>query len=242
MSAKPKNPERKWKARAPDQEKIHGAAVSAAKEIISPAPDWLADFLSDQSFDFVSAAGIDDSWPTRKEMKARLIEIFQLSNLLEARVVRSATAGFLAIHSDGPNVSPDLQKVLNVLRAKVRQALKSPELVDKNGKLRRGRGKPLLPNTQNPRLLCAALIEETVIFFHPEKRRRPPKTRSYSAADKLWHAWFKRNGAGTDSLTGWKDYFAMVDGSDLLPFRTEVRRILSNTAHHRNLLMEENGA
>ncbi|MGC1370176.1 MAG: hypothetical protein WA831_10085 [Methylovirgula sp.] len=208
---------------------------------MTSVPPWLPDFLSDWSFELVSACSIEEISPTRQEMRNELVEIWRLANLLDSHLQNSAVTGLIAVSSgaDFHEVSSDSVRHLNQLRSRIRQALKSPELVDENGETIRGRGKPLLPNAVPPKRLCAGIIAEVIDFLCPDKDSRPPLRKACSAADKLWGAWFKPNGWGKDRLNCWKDYFRALDEPRLQSFRSEVRRVLSITAHHYVELSEE---
>jgi hypothetical protein len=121
----------------------------------------------------------------------------------------------------------------------IRESLKSPQLVDENGKVLKGRGKPLLPNTMPPAYVCAAIVEEVIEFFYPDKESRPLKRKAWSAAEEFWKSWFEPNGWGGDPLTRWGEYFDASGDARLQSLRSEVRRILSISAHHHAQMAEE---
>jgi hypothetical protein len=226
-----------------ESEAIHRATMQkVAEEVISPAPPYLSKLLFDWSFDLRSAQSIEESWPTRKKLRKELLAIHRLMDRLEAHLQNSATTGFIAVNSgtDFHEVSTDFVRHLNVQRSRVRQALKSPQLVGKSGKLLQGRGKPLLPNTMPPKYVCAAIITEIFDFFYPDKDSRPPQRKVWSAAEEFWESFFKPEGWGNDPLTGWGDYFRAVDDPRYQSLRSEVCRILSIEARFNAQLMEEN--
>ena len=121
----------------PDKDRVRNATIRAAEEIISPAPSWLSDVLADQSFQLVSAHSIEEIWPKRQEMWEELREIHRLADVLDRRLQNSAVTGFMEINSgaDLPKLLSDTAQNIKELRSRIRQSLKSPELVDKNGKL-----------------------------------------------------------------------------------------------------------
>lgn len=175
-------------------------------------------------------------------MRQELVKIHQLSDLLERHLQNSAVIGFIEVNSDA-DFHAEVSSVrgnLNRLRSKVRQALKSPQLIGENGKVLSGRGKPLLPNTMPPRYVCAAIIAEVFDFFYPDKDANPPQRKVWSAAEEFWESFFEPEGWGNDRLTGWKDYFKAANDSRLQSLRSGVRRILSIEAHHYALCAEEN--
>ncbi len=121
-----------------DRDRVRMETIRAAEEIISPAPSWLPDFLSELSFELVSAHGIEEIWPTREEMREELLEIHRLVDLLSDRLENFAVTGFMeadTADADAPRVLSDIARVHSELRALVRRALESPQLVGKNGKL-----------------------------------------------------------------------------------------------------------
>ncbi len=63
-----------------DRDRVRMETIRDAEEIISPAPSWLPDFLSEPSFELVSAHGIEEIWPTREEMREELLEIHRLAH------------------------------------------------------------------------------------------------------------------------------------------------------------------
>ena len=225
----------------PDGNRVQKAATEAAEAIMNPVPPWLPGFLFDQSWEVVQAHSIEGIWPTRGEMWDDLVETWRLANLLDEHLQHSAIIGFITVHSDAdsPKFFSDMARDLKKLRSRIGQALKSPELVDKNGKLRKGRGKPLLPNTQPAKYRCAAIIVEVVDFLYPDRSSRPPQRKIWLVADNLWKAWFKPDSWGPDHLTGWKDYFKAVDETRLQSFRAQVRRVLNITAHRHAQLSED---
>jgi hypothetical protein len=224
----------------PDRERVRNATIRAAEQIISPAPSWLSDVLADQSFKLISAHSIEEIWPTRQQLREELREIYNLADLLDRRLQNSAATGFIAVNSSADfHEFSSVARHLDQLRSRIRQALQSPQLVGKNGKLLKGRGKPLLPNTMPPRYICAAIIAEVIDFLYPEKDSRPPQRKAWSAADKLWGTWFEPDPKWPVERTRWKDYFKAVDDPRLLPLRSEMRRVLGIQAQFARLLEEK---
>ncbi|MGO9432520.1 hypothetical protein [Rhodoblastus sp.] len=154
-----------------DRDRVRNQTIQAAEEIISPAPSWLPDVLAELSFELPSAHSIEEIWPTREKVREELLEFHRLVDLLSERLQNSAVTGFMAANTDAdtPAVLSNIAQNHRELRALVRRALKSPQLVGENGELLRGRGKPLLSNTMSPRYICAAIIVEVSDFFYPEK-------------------------------------------------------------------------
>ena len=204
-----------------------------AAEIISPTPHWLAEVLSNCSFDIRSARSIEEMWPERQKMRDELQELWGLTDFLDKRLQNPATIKFITAHSDAgsPDVISDFTRDIRELDSQLRRALNSPILVDENGKVRRGRGKPLLPDSVSPKGLCAALVAEVFDFFYADEASKPPRRKVLSAANKLWRAWVAPKGWGADPLNGWKDYFNEIDDPNLKPFRAEMRRVLSILAN-----------
>ncbi len=215
-----------------DRDRVRNQTIRAAEEIISPAPSWLPDVLSELSFELPSAHGIEEIWPTREEMHEELLEIHRLVDLLSERLQNSAVTGFMEANTDAdaPAVLSNIAQDHRELCALVQQALKAPQLVGENGELLRGRGKPLLSNTMSPRYICAAIIVEVIDFFYPEQDRLPSQRRSWSAANKLWRTWFKPDPMVSAELTRWKASFKKADDPRLQPLRSYIRRILSSKA------------
>ncbi len=54
--------------------------------------------------------------------------------------------------------------------------------------------------------------------------------RSWSAANKLWSAWFKPDPMVSDKLARWKAPFERADDPHLQPLRSYIRRVLSSKA------------
>lgn len=153
--------------------------------IVSPVPPWLPDVLSDFSFDVRSQHSIDAIWPSRAMLWDLLVRGGSLAIELQEILKDGVVSGFLVTNSELKS-EQDLQRLtdeLFKLTAYAAQARKSPLLVGKNGKVRAGVGKPLLPGVMPTKYVCAAIISEVISFFVERGNPEPSKRRAYTAAD-----------------------------------------------------------
>ena len=210
--------------------------------IVEPPPRWLSEFLYDWSFEIKSLHSIETMWPARAEMKARLRKMNKLADDLAKLLEDSVNEGFLVSYSSVGSDSAfrNLREGLVQLRSHVREAMKSPQLVDKNGKLIKGRGKVSIPNNIQPEYACAIIVHEIFELLYSSSRKRPPKRVMWSAAHQLWESWFESDSWGNDKPTRWKDYFKALESPRLQAFRNDIRMNLRNRAHMHALLEEEN--
>jgi hypothetical protein len=201
-----------------------------AKCIIDPVPSWLPKVLSNWSFDVRSQDSIDQMWPTRSQMRDSLAQAGDLAIQLHDLLGNGAMAGFLVTNSklESEEYLRNLAAELSKFAGFTAEAYRSPQLVGKDGKVRGGAGKPLLPGIMPAKYVCAAIISEVIAFFDERGNPRPSKRKAYAAAEQLWTAWpVPETGARTDPTKSWTRYFDAANDPKLEKLRKEVRRHLS---------------
>jgi hypothetical protein len=98
---------------------------------------------------------------------------------------------------------------LSDLSNRTEAALSSPALIGKDGKTKRGPGKPIVPDVFDAKSLCAARILELGRFlnkFEPGSKSR----RAGEAAQAYWLASGGRSEGFGDPVNGWKRYFKIA--------------------------------
>jgi hypothetical protein len=201
-----------------------------AKCIVDPVPSWLAEVLSDWSFDVRSQDSVDQMWPTRSQMRDSLAQAGNLAIQLQDLLRTATLVGFIVTNSKlgSEEYLKHLAAELSKFAGYAAEARKSPLLVGNKGKMLLGAGKPLLPGVMPAKYVCAAIIAEVIDFFVERKNRLPSKRKAYAAAERLWMAWpVKEGGPRTDPTKAWSRYFDAANDPRLGILRKEVRRHLS---------------
>jgi hypothetical protein len=213
-----------------DLETAHRAKMQIAAEYCAPSPpSFIADVLSQFSFDVYSQDSIDKISLTRKEASLLIAERGTTAvNFVDA-LRNPSFRDLLATNSDmGSEVFlDDFAGALSKYAAFSRQALNSPQLVGANGTIRAGRGRALLPGMMPAKYVCAAVIAEVIAVLGKLGRLAPSKRDMWASANELWTSWIPSKSWGDDPLTAWKRYFETAGDARLQPIRKEVRRLSS---------------
>lgn len=216
-----------------NREEEHRAAIQRAAEIlVTPAPSWLVDVLSDFSFEVVSQHSIDEITRTRKETFDSVSAAQEMAAGLIDFLRGPGGPGFIAAHAS--EVSEEFQLQLADLLQKF---LGGPyavraSMLDKKGRMRAGRGKALLRGVMSARYICAAIVSEAAAFVAQHGFEPASKTDLYRAATHLWTSWIGLKGWGNSRLPSWKSYFEAASDDRLAGLRAEVRRHLSIRLAH----------
>jgi hypothetical protein len=226
---------------SPDHEPAHRAKIQSAAEFCTPSPpDWLISVLSDFSFDVYSQHSIDQISRTPRQLWNLLAKTITTAIYCSDALQNPFVRGILVANSDisSETFLDGLVDSQSKLAALAHQALNSPQIVQNDGAVRRGRAKALLPGVMSARYVCAAIIAEITVFLTQMGRPVPSNRNSYRAAQELWTSWIPSKPWGDDPLTAWKRYFKAADDPRLQSIRKRVRRHLVLGSSHATALLE----
>src|SRR4051812_42924858 len=191
-----------------DAEPAHRVKMQKASEYCTASlPDGLPSVFSHFSFEVLSQHSIDQISPTAGELWSLLAVRTAASDRANA-MQHSVLKGFLVTNSDMASEAflDDLAESECKLAAFASQALRSPELVNSDGTVRRGRGRVLLPGTMGAKYVCAAIVAEIRAALQQTGHSVLSKRDSYRAAQELWASFIPPKNWG-DPSNGWKRYF-----------------------------------
>lgn len=193
--------------------------ADVAKLIVpSDTPLWLPAHLEWWSAGVFHDRMLEEIRPTKAQTRA------ELTRLAEALryVASKAQSPFFRHLLEGEGHSKKLpvsSSQLNILAVRADYASQSTLLVDSEGKGKRGRGKPKLPNYADARTRLAARIVEIWLYFH----RKEPGLRNrrvLEIAQAYWQACGGSSDGYGDHRNGWSRYFKLVrDQTDCIDLR-----------------------
>jgi hypothetical protein len=157
---------------------------------------------------------VDDYRPSKLETVDRLSSIEKAVATLLGELENPSIRNLLDAAGYG-RISLDFSQLKDLSR-RAETARTSPELVGKNGKTKRGPGKPAVPDVFTPKALCAARIFEVWRFFN-ECDPGPGNLKAAEAAQAFWLAAGGTSNGYGDPLNGWYDHFRIVRDNEMSP-------------------------
>jgi hypothetical protein len=231
--------------RGSNRKKIEHMAkmLEVAKLVVGSGnpPSWLSETLLDWSFEVLSSHSIDTIKPTKAELWDTLWSAEDLAIRLSQILKSPFTSGFLSTYAgrDLEAFVDDGLTFLSEFTVHARQARNSPQLVQPNGKLNPGAGRPYLPGQLPAKYICAAVIAEVWAFFHDGEDPAASNGNAQAAAVTLWGSWLASDkGWGSDRPKGWRPYLGAACHPELQPLRKQVRRHLNIHATHAAQMLE----
>jgi hypothetical protein len=216
------------------REDEHRAKVRCAAEcLISPAPAWLIEVLSDFAFEISTQHSIDEMSLTRTELFKSITSAQRMAIGFIEYLQTPHGPGFVSAHA--PEIDEDFQRQLIEPLQKLLQGMNSvpASMLDARGKVRSGRGKALLPGSMPARYICAAIISEAARFLEQKGLSAPAKTKLNKSATHLWMSLLPPlMGWGESRSPSWTRYFKAAEDPRLSALRQEVFRHLSIGIDH----------
>jgi hypothetical protein len=188
-------------------------------------PTWLAEQLWRWNKWLYRDRFVEDSWPSRAQMRKTLREVEEALFVVTEAVGSSWVREFLDASPHGPLADPE--RVIVALEDLQDRATRArSNLETKAGATRPGPGKAR-PEGMSPRTLCAIMIWET--WKHVRKAAPSPKSRrAAEAAEAYWRATRgEPRSSGEEPLAFWRHHFKKAAASRAKDFRTEWRRHLN---------------
>jgi hypothetical protein len=205
--------------------------ADVATLLASPSErSWVSAFLEWWAQGICHDRMYDDARPTKAETRNKLQEIGATATLLQDELNRPAIRNLLAGAKSSHSITLSCWLLRDVAE---RAAFASSLLSDGQGKTKRGRGKPKVPDLFGARALCAARIVEAWLFFRgkePGLRNR----QAAAAAEAYWLASGGRSDGYGDPLNGWYHYFKIVRenknsiGLKRLIWRRDLKQVARN--------------
>ncbi|MGB6540504.1 MAG: hypothetical protein WBF03_06445 [Xanthobacteraceae bacterium] len=149
--------------------------------------------------------------PMKAETRQRLKAVGEASLLLQRELDAPAIRNLLMAAKSTKKIS--ISKFhLQDLSERADIACSSPALTALNGKAKRGRGKPKVPDLFDARTLCAARVVELWLHFHGIEPGLG-NVKAAAAAQAYWRASGGKSEGYGNPLNGWYDYFRIVRGN-----------------------------
>ncbi len=198
-------------------------------------PPWLPEHLRRWFGSLFVDRGVEQSQPTRAEMRKALGRIEAAALLLDRTLLSAPVLEFLECPSRGPMRKREaLVREFADLASRARQSANSENLVTKEGVTRSGRGKAAPPGAFSPLAYCALIIAEAWKHFHGSYPSR--SLNAAAAAEALWRAADgKMQHWGDEPLSCWRYHF---EKANKLPetSRADHRRHLVESERQWKLL------
>jgi hypothetical protein len=197
---------------------IHDPAVHSTRRpsfadvarLIAPSnmPPWLPALLEWWAQGIRHDRMVDQYQPTTLQTVQRLSEVVKALHVLERDLSNSSIRNLLKI-ARRPNKIELPIATLKDLAERAEATLSSSILTGKDGKTKRGHGKPRLPDVFDAKALCAARILELGRFLN---KFEPgiTSTNAAAAAQAYWLASGGPSKGAGNPLTGWKHHFKIA--------------------------------
>jgi hypothetical protein len=173
--------------------------------VSSGAPPWLPAHLEWWAQGIRHDQLVDQYRPTTAQSVEGLTEIAEAFHTLERRLSDPNFRNWIELYEGPYKIGMSIAD-LKISASRVEDVLSSPALIGKDGKAKRGRGKPAVPHVFDAKTLLAARILELGRFLN----KHEPGARSLKAAAAAQAYWLacggESNGFG-DPLNGWKHHF-----------------------------------
>jgi hypothetical protein len=184
-------------------------------------PSWLAEQLWGWSRWLYSDRFVEESRPSRAQMRKALLEVEEALLLVTEAIESPWVREFLDASPRGR-----IQRLTHALQDLHDRATEArANLATKAGATKPGPGKAR-PEEMSPRTLCAIMIWEAWKQVH-KAEPKPKSARAAKAAEAYWRT--AGGGAhhfGREPLGFWRHHFKKAAGSRAKDFRTEWRRHL----------------
>jgi len=186
------------------------ATFADVARMIAPSnmPPWLPAHLEWWAQGIRHDRMVDQYRPTTSQTVERLSEVVEALRVLERNLSDSNIRNLLEFASI-PNKIKLPIATLKDMADRAQATLSSSVLTGKNGKTKRGRGKPTVPDVFDAKTLCAARILELGRFVN----KFEPGIKSASAAAAAQAYWLASGGASKsfgNPLNGWKHHFKVA--------------------------------
>jgi hypothetical protein len=172
------------------------------------APPWLPALLEWWAQGIRHDQMVDQYRPTTVQTVESLSEVVKAVRILERNLSNPNIRNLLAFAGIPNNINVSIATLKN-LADRAEAALSSPVLTGKDGKTKRGRGKPAVADVFDAKTLLAARILELGRFLN----KLEPGAKSLKAAAAAQAYWLacggESNGFG-DPLNGWKHHFKLA--------------------------------
>jgi hypothetical protein len=158
---------------------------------------------------------VDELRPSTLESRDRLADVVAAAKLIERELSSPAIRSLLSIANSSSRISVSSWN-MRELASRAETASLSTLLTSADGKTKRGRSKPKIPDLFDARTLCASRILEMWRFF----RKNVPALgdlEAAAAAQAYWLACGGQSNGWGNPLNGWFDYFKAVQESSGSP-------------------------
>jgi hypothetical protein len=186
------------------------ATFADVARMIAPfnMPPWLPAHLEWWAQGIRYDRMVDQYRPTTSQTVERLSEVAEAARVLE-RNLSDLNIRNLLESAGIPNKIKLPIATLKDLADRAETTLSSPILTGKDGKTKRGHGKPTVPHVFDAKTLCAARILELGRFLN----KFEPGIKSARAAAAAQAYWLASGGASKsfgNPLNGWKHHFKLA--------------------------------
>jgi hypothetical protein len=179
--------------------------------LIAPSntPSWLPGFLEWWSQGIRYDRMVDDIRPSKAQTVEMLTETEDALSLVLRNLNNPAIRTLIeATEKRSPALNALIEAVKD-LSKRTSSARSSPTIMGKDGKTKRGKGKPKMPDVFDAKTLCAARILELWRFLN----KFEPGTKSTNAAKAAEAYWLASGGDSEgfgDPINGWKHHFKLA--------------------------------
>jgi hypothetical protein len=214
----------------------------AVARLITPdPPDWLAEHLMSWAPTIFLSKAAELRQPTRAEMVEILTKVRDAAALLQRALAQPSVCEFLDAGGSEPlDAHFKFRMVVGELQLRADRASKLPNLVDKKGKVKAGRGHAQPDGAISTQTYCALLIAEAWKWFRGEYPA-PRNKRAAQAIDLCWQlAGGKRETSwGNNPLTAWRYHLKAAATIPAEQERAELRRHMREHVRQVDLLKSE---
>lgn len=156
-------------------------------------------------------------------MRKILAQVIKATGVLQRAVEQTSVREFLDEAAAPINLAL-MQVVLKELRFRAEVADRSPQLVDKRGKTKKGRGPAAPKKGVSAQTFCAFIITETWNACHG-KYPSPTNRHAQAAIDQYWRlAGGDPDPFGNNPLTAWRHHIKEAKTASLQRERDDFRR------------------
>jgi len=193
-----------------EKQPVEYPTFAVVAQLVAPngAPAWLPAHLEWWAQGLRHDRLVDEYRPTTVQTVKQLSEVASALTVLEKGLENPMIRNLIAAARTHGKISITIAE-LKDLAYRVESARSSPLLVGRDGKTKRGRAKPQVPDVFDAKTLCAARIVEAWRFFNG----KDPGISNLKAAQAAQGYWLASGGTTNgygNPLNGWYDYFKIV--------------------------------